>query len=123
MTKQLGPQTLLEKELFQLNRDILKTIIIKYPLRGYVVKVAGDQAVINLGSKQGVVIGTQFDILEEGEPVKYKDKLLQISMKSIARTEVIRVEPDLCYARILHQERPLITDDKVQEKIEETALR
>jgi len=122
-TKQLGSQAALEKELFHLNREILKTVILKYPLRGYLVKVTGDQVVVNLGSKQGVVIGTKFDILEEAEPIKYKGKLLQTAPQAIAQVEVVRVEPDLCVARVRKQEKPLRADAKVQEKIEEAVMR
>ncbi|MDI6753814.1 MAG: tetratricopeptide repeat protein [Thermodesulfobacteriota bacterium] len=122
-TRQLGTQAALEKELFQLNREILKTVILKYPLRGYLVRVAGDQVIVNLGAKQGVVSGTKFDVLEEAEPIKYKGKVLQTSPKAVAQVEVVRVEPDLCFARVLKQEKPLQPDSKVQEKIEETAQR
>jgi tetratricopeptide (TPR) repeat protein/peroxiredoxin len=121
--KQLGPSVSLEKELFQLNRDILKTVISKYPLRGYLVKVTGDQALVNLGSKQGAVSGTKFDVLEEQETVKYKGKALQSVPKAIGQVEVVRVEPDLCHARILNQERPLRTDDKIQERMEGAGAR
>jgi tetratricopeptide (TPR) repeat protein len=122
-TKQLGSQASLEKELFQLNREILRTVISKYPLRGYLVKVTGEQAVINLGSTQGVVPGTKFEVMEDQEPMKYKGKTLQTSPKVIAQVEAMRVEPDLCFVRILNQERPIKADDKVQEKTEEAALR
>ncbi|OGP80602.1 MAG: hypothetical protein A2V86_16885 [Deltaproteobacteria bacterium RBG_16_49_23] len=116
--KQLGPNVSLEKELFHLNRDILKTVISKYPLRGYLVKVTGDQAILNLGSKQGVVSGTKFEVLEEQEPIKYKGKALQSAPRAIGQVEVVRVEPDLCHVKILNQERPLKADDKIQEKME-----
>jgi tetratricopeptide (TPR) repeat protein len=122
-TKQLGSQTALEKELFNLNREILKTVILKYPLRGYLVKVTGDQVMINLGSKQGVVTGTKFDVLEETEPIKYKGKMLQSTPQAVAQVEVGRVEPDLCFARVLKQEKTLRADAKVQEKIEEAFMK
>lgn len=121
--KQLGPNVSLEKELFQLNRDILKTVISKYPLRGYLVKVTGDQAILNLGSKQGVVSGTKFDVLEEQESIQYKGKALQNAPKAIGQVVVVRVEPDLCHVKILNKERPLKADDKIQERMEEVALR
>jgi hypothetical protein len=78
---------------------------------------------LNIGSKQGVVLGTKFEVLEEQAPVTYKGKTLQSSPKTIAQLEVVRVEPDICHAKILNKERPLKTDDKVQEKIEEAALK
>jgi hypothetical protein len=37
LNRDLGPQTGFEKDLYQLNREILKTVISKYPLRGFVV--------------------------------------------------------------------------------------
>ena len=113
----------LDKDLFQLNREILKTVISKYPLRGYLVKVSGDQIIVNLGSKQGVVMGTKFDVLEEQETITYKGKSLQASPKSIAQLAVSRVEPDLCFAQVLNKEKPLKADFKVQERVEEAALR
>jgi len=122
-TRQISPQASLEKELFQLNREVLKTVITKYPLRGYVVKVSGEQAILNLGSKQGIVLGTKFEVIEEGEEIQYKGKPLRSSSKSVGRMEVVRVEPELCYAKILDQTRPFRTDDRVQEKAEEIALR
>jgi hypothetical protein len=122
-TRQIDPQASLEKELFQLNRDILKTVIMKYPLHGFVVKATDDQIMLNIGSKQGVVLGTKFEVLEEQAPVTYKGKTLQSSARAIAQLEVVRVEPDLCYAKVLNKERSLKTDEKVQEKIEEIALK
>jgi tetratricopeptide (TPR) repeat protein len=119
VTKQLSSGASLKKELNRLNREILKTIILKYPLQGYVVQATENQVMINLGSKQGVVLGTKLEVLEEQKPIKYKGKLLRSSPKSFALIEIIRVEPDLCYARILKQERPLKSDDKVREKIKD----
>lgn len=121
--RQIPAHASLEKELFQLNREILKTVIGKYPLRGYIVKVSGEQAMLNLGSRQGVVLGTKFEVIEEGEEIQYKGKPLRSSPKSAGRMEVVRVEPDFCDAKILEQIRPFRTDDKVQEKAEEIALR
>jgi len=122
-TKQLGSQASLEKELFQLNREILRTVITKYPLRGYVARIEGDQVMINLGSQQGVVLGTKFDVLEEQEPVQYRGRLLRSAPKSIGQIEASRVEPDLSYARVLKEEKPLKEDTKIQERIEEALLR
>ncbi|MCX8117573.1 MAG: tetratricopeptide repeat protein [Desulfobacterota bacterium] len=122
-TRQIPPQASLEKELFQLNREILKTVVTKYPLRGYIVKVTGDQVVLNLGAKHGMVVGTKLEVIEEGEEITYKGKTLRGTPKSAGRMEVVRVEPDFSYAKILEQTRPFRTDDKVQERAEEVALR
>jgi tetratricopeptide (TPR) repeat protein len=118
LNKQFSSQVSLEKELYLLNRDILHTIISRYPLRGFVVQASGNQVIINLGSKNGVVLGTKFEILEEQEPINYKGKKLQKKPKSVAEIEITQVEPDLCYAKILKRQRAINSDDKVQEKIE-----
>jgi len=72
ITRQINPAAGLEKQMFQINRDILKTVIEKYPLRGYLVKVLQDEGILNLGSKQGVVKGSRFTVLEEQDAVQYK---------------------------------------------------
>ena len=119
VTRQLGLQASLEKEINRLNRDILKAMIQKYPLQGYVVQARGQEVMVNLGSKQGVVLGTKFEVIEEQEPIKYKGKLLRSTPKAVGEIEVVRVEPDLCYTRVLNQERLIKADDKVREKIED----
>jgi hypothetical protein len=108
----------MEKDLFEINRDILRTVISKYPLRGFVVRGMGDQVMMNLGAKQGVVVGTKFDAVEEQQPVTYKGKALQGGPKAFAELEVVKVEPDFSYAKVVKQERGPKTDDKVQEKVE-----
>ncbi len=117
ITREINLQTSLEKELSRLNREIIKTIIQKYPLRGYVVNSSKEQVMVNLGSNQGVVLGTKFEIIEEQEPIKYKGRTLQGLPKTIAQVEIMKVEPDLSYARIIKQDRPLVADDKIREEM------
>lgn len=123
LTRQLASQITLEKDLFQLNREILKTVILKYPLRGYLAKVSGEEVIINIGAKQGVVSGTKFDVLEEGESLTYRGKVLQAAPKVIGQIEIVRVEPDMAVGKIVKKEKPLQVDAKIQEKIEDTVLR
>jgi hypothetical protein len=123
MTRQIESGAPLERELNRLNREILKAIIQKYPLQGFVVQVTGDRVMINLGSKQGVVLGTTFEVLEEQPPVKYKGKTLRSAAKPVAQLEVVRIETDLSYARIVSQERPLKQDDKIREKVVDLVAR
>jgi tetratricopeptide (TPR) repeat protein len=117
VTRQFSAEVPEKKELHRLNRDILRTIMMKYPLCGYVIQATGDQIMINLGSKQGVVLGTKFEVLEEQKPMKYRGKWVRIPPKPVGLIEIARVETDLSYARVLNQERPLKTDDKVKERI------
>jgi hypothetical protein len=118
VNRDVGSQVSLEQDLSQLHREILKTIVAKYPLRGFVAKIQGDRILLNIGAKQGVVMGAKFDVLQEGEAIEYKGKKLQSSAKPVGQLEVVQVEPDLCFARALTKDRPMKVDDKVQEKLE-----
>ena len=116
---QFGPGIFLEKELHRLNREILLTIMLHYPLRGYVVQVTGAQVLINLGSHQGVVQGARFEIIEEQAPIEFKGKVLKAAPKPIAQLEVYQVEDDFSYAMLSNQRRPSKTEDKIREKIDD----
>ncbi len=118
VNRDVGTQTSLEQDIGQLHREILRTVVTKYPLRGYVAKVQGDRIALNIGSKQGVVLGTKFDLLQEGEAIEYKGKKLQSSARPVGVLEVTQVEPDLSFARVLTKGQPVRVDDKVQEKLE-----
>jgi tetratricopeptide (TPR) repeat protein len=116
ITRQITPGAGLEKEFDRLHREILEAITTKYPLRGYVVQTTGERILLNLGQKQGVTIGIKFDVLEESEPIKYKGKVLHGSAKPVAQIEVVQVEKDLCYAKVLSGKTRINRDSKVQEK-------
>lgn len=118
VNRDVGSQASLEQDLGQLYREILKTIVTKYPLRGYVAKVQGERIALNIGAKQGVVLGTKFDVLQEGETIEYKGKKLQSSAKPAGQLEVTQVEPDLCFARAVTRGQPVRVDDKVQERLD-----
>ncbi len=116
LTRKLAPGGMnLDEEMQYINREMLKAVIGKYPLRGFIVQAAGDEAIINLGSSQGVVLGTLFEVIEDGKPIKYKGKVMKGLPAQIGKIEVVRVEPDMCSVRIVEQNRPLQTDDKIQE--------
>jgi tetratricopeptide (TPR) repeat protein len=117
ITRQFIPGASLEKEIHALNREILKSIISKYPLRGYVVQVSNGKTMINLGQKQGVVLGTKFEVLKDQEPIEYKGKVLKREPISIAQIEIVQVESELCYAKIINQKSQVSPDDKVRESI------
>ncbi len=102
--------------LLELNRKILKTIIEKYPLRGYIIQPEGSgQVLINIGARQGVVMGSRFKAVVEAEPIIYKGRKLSAGTKKIGVIEVVKVEPDLAYCKVVEKERPLKRDDKIIE--------
>jgi len=107
----------IQDETNQLSRDILQTIIEKYPLHGFIVQVTGEQAIINIGAKQGVVTGSAFEAIEDGKPIVYKGKTLRGRPETVARLEVVQVEPDISIVKVLDGKRPLQADDKILEKL------
>ena len=118
LNREIGPGTSLKEELYSLNREILSSIMEKYPLKAYVVKVIDDDNVmINLGANQGVVMGSTFEIIQDQEPIEYKGRKLKAEPKSIAGMKVVKVEPDLSYCRVVDTSRPIKSDDKAVEKI------
>jgi len=118
INRQFGPSLSLDKELNLLNHEILTAFKKEYPLQGYIVQASSDRILINLGSKQGVSQDTKFEVLKEKEPIKYKGKILHGASQAVALLQVVQVEPDLSYARILSQQSSIARDDKIQEKVE-----
>ncbi|GAB4229418.1 MAG: hypothetical protein OHK0028_03540 [Deltaproteobacteria bacterium] len=112
----LDPAGAVDDEIFRINREMLKMVMEKYPLRGFVAKVDGEDVLLNLGAKQGVVKGTRFDVLETGEGISYKGKKLAAAPKAVAQVEVLSVEPEFSRAKVTRKDRPLKQDDKVQER-------
>ncbi|HOM30280.1 MAG TPA: redoxin domain-containing protein [Deltaproteobacteria bacterium] len=105
-----------QQDVFKLNRQILETLVREYPLRAYVVEVKGDEVMINLGSDQGVVQGTRFEVLEEGPQIEFKGRKLKGTPKVVGVLEVVRVEPGLSWCRVISSDRPLAREDKIVEK-------
>lgn len=109
----------LEQELLALNRKILQTIIEKYPLRGYVIQPAGGgQVLINIGANQGVVPGTRFKVITEGKTIVYKGRTLKGAPETIGIIEVVKVEPDLAYAKIVEKKAEIGPDSKIEEQLQ-----
>ncbi len=114
----IEPGSPLEQHLFRLNRDILETVMTKYPLQGYLVETADQQVLINLGERQGVVLGTTFEVLDQAETKSFQQKTLRGAAKVISHIEISKVEPELSYARILDNNQALQQGLKVREKIQ-----
>jgi nitrogen regulatory protein PII-like uncharacterized protein len=111
-----------EAGLTRLNREIMKVLVQKYPLRGFVVRADGGQVLINIGSRQGVTVGTRFEVLEEQKPIEYKGRLLKPSPKPVAELVVDNVDEDFSYASVVRQDKPFEQDAKIREKVDETAM-
>lgn len=118
ITRRLASGGSLGEELNRLNRELLQAVMEKYPLRGFVVEVEGEETLINIGEAQGVVLGTRFEILDAPRTIQYKGKTLRGTSKPIGLMEVVSVEKEFCRARILNKARAIRRDDQIQEKID-----
>jgi len=118
ITRQFSSEITVKRDLHWLNREILTDIILHYPLQAYVVEVSGHQVLVNLGSREGVVTGTIFNIIEESAPVAYKGKSFQPDPSVIAQVHVVKIEPEFSYGHIKNQRRPIKPDDKLRENID-----
>jgi len=118
ITRQFSSEITVKKDLHWLNREMLTGIMLHYPLQAYVVEVSGHQVLVNLGSREGVVTGTLFNIIEESAPVVYKGKSFQPEPSVIAQVHVVKVEPEFSYAHIKDQRRPIKPDDKLRENLD-----
>jgi hypothetical protein len=115
ITRQI-PAEAVEREADALNRMLLRAVIENFPLRGFVVESDGRTGILNLGERQGVVLGTRFEVLGEARTIEYKGKTLQGSPEPVGLVEVTRVEPDFSHVRVLEGGTAVQRDRKVQEK-------
>ena len=116
LTEDMGRTHSLEADVNRLNREILKTVIDRYPIKGFVVRAESTTGLINVGANQGVVPGTVFNVIEETPPVEYKGRLLKGSPRVVGEIKVTQVEPDFSHVAVITQKRDLVQDDKIQEK-------
>ena len=107
----------LRRDLNHINRQLLTHIMKKYPLQAFVVEVTGNQVLLNLGSLQGVVDGTIFDVVEEKPPIIYKGKQFIPEPGVVAKVSVVRSDDDFSYGHIKDQRRPIKPDDKLRENL------
>ncbi len=121
-TRKMETSDPFETALKALDQEILKTVITKYPLKGFVVQMAGDRAMINLGDIQGVVMGTKFEVVQAGETIKYKGKKLKGPDQVIGELEVVETGPDISYATITQSDRAIQADDRIREKLEDVVV-
>ncbi len=117
ISRQLASAATLGKDMHWLNREMLLAVMGEYPLQGFVVQVNGHEVLMNLGSKQGVVVGALFDVVEDKPAVEFKGKVLKAEAAVMATIEVVRVEEEFAYAQIKEQRRQIAVEDKLRENI------
>jgi tetratricopeptide (TPR) repeat protein len=81
-------------------KSVAATVQDKYPLKGRIVSVDGDRAIINIGKKHGLAQGQSFNVLVRGEPIELNGRVLGYKDTRIAQVTVTEVEDQLAYARV-----------------------
>jgi tetratricopeptide (TPR) repeat protein len=115
----IGPRTSMQKEAHRLNRGILTSVIKNYPLQAYVVEATDAQVIINIGPDMGVVLGTNFDVVEDQPSIEYRGKILHREPKKIAQIKITGLEEDFCYGQVVYADPDIKVkkDDKLKETI------
>jgi tetratricopeptide (TPR) repeat protein len=94
-------------------KALAATVRDKYPLKGRIVSVDGDRAIINLGKKHGLKIGQTFNVLIRGEPIELNGRVLGYKETRIAQVTVTEVEELLAYGRIAEVKAPLEKNQRI----------
>ncbi len=92
---------------------VAKTVQDKYPLKGRIVSVEGDRAIINLGKKHGLTAGQGFNVLTRGQPIELNGRVLGYRETLIARITVTDVQDLLAYGRVAELSAPLEKNQRI----------
>lgn len=92
---------------------VARTVQDKYPLKGRVVAVDGERAIINLGKKTSLAVGQAFNVLTRGEPIELNGRVLGYRDTRSALVTITEVEDLLAYGRIAELKAPLEKNQRV----------
>ena len=94
--------------------DILDQLERDYPLKGEVVAVDGDQAVVNLGSRAGGTTGMRMNAVVE-KPITADGQVIAIKLVKIGSIEITEVQENGSFAKVLDHAGALTKGTKVIE--------
>ena len=94
-------------------QSVAQTVQDKYPLKGRIVSVDGERAIINLGKKHGLTQGQSFNVLIRGEPIELNGRVLGYKETRIAQVIVTEVQELLAYGRIAEAKAPLEKNQRI----------
>lgn len=116
--------TALEAQIESIGRQMLTTIVLRHPLRGYLLWGREEKPKIDIGLDQGVAKGSRFEVLVGQE---YDDlRPLGVRRSAIARVgllEVVSVNRKESYVRILSADGQLPDRARVQEMVDDLQAR
>jgi tetratricopeptide (TPR) repeat protein len=94
-------------------KSVAATVQDKYPLKGRIVSVEGDKAIINIGKKHGLAQGQSFNVLVRGEPIELNGRVLGYKDTRIAQVTVTEVEDQFAHARVAGATAPLERNQRI----------
>ena len=94
-------------------KSVAQTVQDKYPLKGRIVAVEGERAIINLGKKHGLTPGQTFNVLTRGEPIELNGRVLGYRENRIAQVTVTEVQELLAYGRVADAKVPLEKNQRI----------
>jgi Flagellar assembly protein T, C-terminal domain/Curli production assembly/transport component CsgG len=94
-------------------KAVAATVVDKYPLKGRIVSVEGDRAIINLGKRHGLAAGQSFNVINRGEPIELNGRILGYKEDRIAQVTVTEVQEQLAYARVAEVKAPLEKNQRI----------
>jgi hypothetical protein len=77
------------------------TIAATVPLDAVVAAVTGNRIAINGGAEVGLREGNEFDIIEEGDPIRVGGEIIGYDSKTVGRVRVTKVEPKLAWVQLV----------------------
>lgn len=72
----------------------------KFPFRGKIVSVNGNEVILNLGESNGLYEGVIFDVVSQGEPVIFEGEIIGYNSQKIAELKVVEVQEKMAIASV-----------------------
>ncbi len=99
-------------------KDLMAEVVHDYPLRGYIVRTKDGRVILNLGRDQGLKTGMRMSILKEGKPIEFMGRKLRGDLEEVGQIEVVKVEKDLSYGKVISTTVKVKRGMKVREILE-----
>lgn len=94
-------------------KSVAATVSEKYPLKGRIVSVEGDKAIINIGRRHGLAQGQTFNVLVRGEPIELNGRVLGYKDTRIGQVTVTEVDEQFAQARVAGATAPLERNQRI----------
>jgi len=91
---QIDPTTLSEK----LAKAAAAVVTSRYPSKGRLAMVEGEEIIVNLGSKHGILPGDLFNVLGEPKVVEFQGKVIGRRDADLGRLRIANVEDQMAFA-------------------------